>query len=180
MRNERLHASILSLPSSHRRRHERAAESVASNVLLADALQRMARDKISSLLVAPLGSSMQLRATTRRSSPSAMYCVLLTSRRTRTFATGRPFASKPLSTCRPLLRVSGARPDEPPETTPPRSGGRERRDLRHHYLTRPAAASRARGVILGVTQSIWLTMCRAWARPGPGCRRRPQPCSRKA
>ena len=37
-------------------------KSVASNVLLADALQRMARDKISSLLVAPLGSSTKLRA----------------------------------------------------------------------------------------------------------------------
>ena len=53
------HRSI-SLPSSHRRRHERAAENPsASNVLLADALQRMARDKISSLLVVPLGFQLE-------------------------------------------------------------------------------------------------------------------------
>ena len=37
-------------------------KSVAANVSLADALQRMARDKISSLLVAPPGSSTKLRA----------------------------------------------------------------------------------------------------------------------
>jgi len=63
-REERTFARIDPYPYRHRIADVMSAppKSVASNVVLADALQRMARERISSLLVAPPGSSTKLRA----------------------------------------------------------------------------------------------------------------------
>ena len=128
-REERTFARIDPYPYRHRVADVMSAppKTVAANVSLADALQRMARDKISSLLVAPPASARSCVRTIPPSSPSVMYCVLWPRTARRAIATGRAVRQQaPDRRARRCVCLSRARPHEPPQAAAPRGGKRER------------------------------------------------------
>ncbi len=147
MRAEQALARIDPYPYRHRVADVMSAppKVVAADVSLADALQRMAKDKISSLLVVPAGPATPMLA--RNTAIITERDVMRALSEQGAQALGQPvarFASKPLITVpasafvyRALGRMS------PAQHPPSRRRQRKGRSLRHRHLARSAAPARA-------------------------------------
>ena len=150
------------------------AKVVAADVSLADALQRMAKDKISSLLVVPAGPATPMLA--RNTAIITERDVMRALSEQGAQALGQPvarFASKPLITVpaaafvyRALGRMSRL------QVAPSRCRKRKWRSLRHGHARATCCGCARRRPRSSAMRSTRPMTCRLWAPPGRSCRKR--------